>query len=77
MVAESSAGMKLGELFTTSEAIETRPCVHCGEPVVEIDGGPIHFEVDAETGGKTAWMLCTELVGGRRKRSGTSAEVAA
>lgn len=65
--------MKIGDLFTRT-TIRTDPCVHCGAPTVVVDGGPIHFEVDAETGAKTAWTECYEVVRGRRKTLGVTAE---
>lgn len=65
--------MKLGELFTRTGVV-TRPCAHCGRPVVDTDRGPTHFEAD-DNGAKTAWQECyTEDKRGRRKYSG---EVAA
>ncbi|MHC9292014.1 hypothetical protein ACRCUN_06075 [Mycobacterium sp. LTG2003] len=67
--------MEVGDLFTHT-AIETRPCVHCGVPAVELDDRTMHFEV-ADTGAKTAWAECFTVVRGRRKYSGTTAEIAA
>lgn len=66
--------MKLGDLFTHTN-IDTQPCTHCGAPAVQIEGGPIHFEV-ADTGARTAWEDCYTVVRGRRKRTGTVAAVA-
>lgn len=67
--------MKVGDLFTHTD-VETRPCAHCGAPTVDCDGSLMHFSV-AETGAKTAWRECYTVVRGRRKRSGTVAEIAA
>lgn len=48
--------MNVGDLFTRT-AIPTRPCEHCGDPVVDCIGGRMHFEV-ASTGARTAWNEC-------------------
>ncbi len=65
--------MKLGDLFTR-DIVGTRPCRHCGAPVVDCDGLTTHFEV-SENGAKTAWLECyTVDARGRRKYTG---EVAA
>lgn len=65
--------MKVGQLFTAA-VVETSPCVNCGAPTVEIDGGAEHFEV-AETGAKTAWRECRTIVRGRQKLTGTVAQI--
>jgi hypothetical protein len=60
-------GSQIGDLFTRT-GFQTRPCKHCGDPVVDVDGGPVHFEV-SENGAKTAWPYCWVTVRGLRKRS--------
>lgn len=66
--------MKMGDLFTSTH-VETRPCVNCDAPAVELDDGTMHFEVTGN-GGKTAWPKCFTIVRGRRKYTGTTAAVA-
>lgn len=57
--------LKVGDLFTLTDDITTRPCDRT-----------MHFEA-AATGAKTAWPQCYTLVRGRRKDIGTTAELAA
>lgn len=72
----TSHTLKVGDLFTHTADITTRPCIHCGAPAVELDDRTMHFEA-AATGAKTTWPQCYTLVRGRRKDIGTNAELAA
>ncbi|MEN4460991.1 hypothetical protein ABFV47_07445 [Mycolicibacterium fortuitum] len=65
---------KVGDLFTHTD-IETRPCIHCGAPAVQLDDRTMHFEA-ADNGAKTAWPQCYTVVRGRQRHSGTTAELA-
>lgn len=64
----------VGDLFARDH-ITTSPCVHCGAPAVNCGGRAMHFTV-SETGAKSAWEDCYELVRGRHKPLGTRAGVA-
>lgn len=69
--------MQIGELFTRSrrgETIDTRPCVHCGAPAIDVEPRTTHFEV-ADTGARTAWDDCFAMVRGQRKPIGTVATI--
>ncbi|GAT01203.1 hypothetical protein [Mycolicibacterium fortuitum] len=72
----TSRTLKVGDLFTHTADITTRPCIHCGAPAVELDDRTMHFEA-APNGARTAWPQCYTLVRGRRKDIGTTAELAA
>ncbi|MFN6548655.1 hypothetical protein [Mycolicibacterium nivoides] len=61
----TSHTLKVGDLFTHTADITTRPCDRT-----------MHFEA-AATGAKTTWPQCYTLVRGRRKDIGTNAELAA
>lgn len=72
----TSHTLKVGDLFTHTADITTRPCIHCGAPAVELHDRTMHFEA-ADNGAKTAWAQCYTLLRGRRKKTGTVAEIAA
>ncbi|SUA31593.1 Uncharacterised protein [Mycolicibacterium fortuitum] len=71
----TSRVLKVGDLFTHTD-IKTRPCTHCGAPAAALDDRTMHFEA-ADNGAKTAWAQCYTLLRGRRKKTGTVAEIAA
>ncbi|WVX89689.1 hypothetical protein SEA_FEYRE_70 [Mycobacterium phage Feyre] len=54
--------MKIGELFTRTD-FETKPCEHCGDPIVDCEGRLMHF-VAADNGARTAWEECRTFVRG-------------
>ncbi|AHY26970.1 hypothetical protein SEA_NAIRB_54 [Mycobacterium phage Nairb] len=68
-----SGGVKVGHLFT-ADVVSTQPCVHCGSPAVDADGGPFHFIV-GDNGAKTAGRECMTTKRGRSTPAGTTAEL--
>ncbi|AHZ95629.1 hypothetical protein SEA_THYATIRA_70 [Mycobacterium phage Thyatira] len=54
--------MQICELFTRAD-FETKPCKHCGDPIVECDDRMMHF-VAAGNGARTAWEECRTFVRG-------------
>ncbi|AJK27398.1 hypothetical protein PBI_KRATIO_69 [Mycobacterium phage Kratio] len=63
--------MKIGDLFTRTE-IATKPCQHCGDPIVDCDGRMVHFKI-AANGARTAWEHCVTTVRGTQKPAGDQA----